>query len=187
MYDFIMNAWIRIFLKFSQEKDISLKQNPLYVKGFSYLAKMVPASKKSPLLKSHYLIPGPGKGNIGEFAMCDAFVSKFHGVCTLVVGGAATFSVPRKYESEIALLEIPELIYGRFFGNFIALLKLAKHRNQMKSLSLIGADVVDGRYNLSASVNRLFLLQIMIILLARLLFSLHIDLKDWRPLLLRSK
>jgi polysaccharide pyruvyl transferase WcaK-like protein len=60
-----------------------------------------------------------------------------------------------------SILEIPKLIYGGFFGNFFALLKLAKYRNQMKSLSLIGADVMDGCYNLRASVNRLFLLQIM--------------------------
>jgi polysaccharide pyruvyl transferase WcaK-like protein len=161
MYDFVMNGCVKIVLKFFQHTDIFLKQNTLYVNGFSRLANIIALSKKSSLIKGHYLIPGPGKGNIGEFAMCDAFASKFNGVCTLVVGDAETFIIPRKYESEIALLEIPKIIYGRFFGNFFALLKLAKHRNQMESLSLIGADVVDGSYNLSASINRLFLLQIM--------------------------
>ena len=161
MYDLVMNGCIKKVLKFSQYADIFLKQNSLYIKGFSRLATMIPASKKSSLIKGHFLIPGPGKGNIGDFAMCDAFVSKMQSVCTLVVGDAVTFVIPRKYESEIALLEIPKIVYGRFFGNFFALLKLAKHRNQMESLSLIGADVVDGRYNLSASINRLFLLQIM--------------------------
>jgi polysaccharide pyruvyl transferase WcaK-like protein len=161
MYDFTMATGLKMILKFCQHLDIFLKCNTLYGQGVSLLAKMVSISKKNSPIKHHFLIPHPGNGNIGDQAMCDAFAAKFNGVCDFIVEDAATFNLPSKYESQITLLEIPNLIYGRFFGNFFALLKLVKYRHHMKSLSLIGADVMDGCYNVRASVNRLFLLQIM--------------------------
>lgn len=153
--------WIKSILRFPQNIDVFVKRSALYGRGVSRLARMVSIFQKNHAIKHHFLIPHPGNGNIGDQAMCDGFAANFHGVCTFVVEDVATFNLPRAYESQITLLEIPKLIYGGFFGNFFALLKLVKLRNQMKSLSLIGADVMDGSYNLRASVNRLFLLQVM--------------------------
>jgi polysaccharide pyruvyl transferase WcaK-like protein len=150
-----------MILKLPQHLDIFLKCGTLYGWVVTNLAKIVPMSKRGSLTKRHYLILAPTSGSVGDQAMCDAFAVQFDGNCIFIVQDAKIFTSPTKYNSQIILLEIPKLVYGGFFGNFHALLKLAKHRSAMKSLSLIGADVMDGSYNLRASVNRLFILRIM--------------------------
>jgi polysaccharide pyruvyl transferase WcaK-like protein len=61
----------------------------------------------------------------------------------------------------VRIVQVPNLIYGHLFGNFLAIMKIIRMSNEIGSISVIGADVMDGCYNPRASINRLLLLRVI--------------------------
>lgn len=116
---------------------------------------------------SHFLLPHPGNGNIGDQAMLDSVLNFLGRECVLIVENKSRFKEVSQLSEEIEIIEIPHLIYGNFFRSLIAIFNFLRVSNRIKTLSMIGADVMDGHYNYRASINRLVLL--------RFVNSLNID------------
>lgn len=126
---------------------------------FFYLLRFVGTNQSYE--KIHYLLPHPGNGNLGDQAMVESFINYFNGNCILIVEDEVRFKLTNRIIPEPRCLEIPNLIFGNALQSFIAMVKFVRISGQMKSFSVIGADVMDGVYNLRESVNRLFLLRII--------------------------
>ena len=108
---------------------------------------------------SHFILPHPGNGNIGDQAMLDSIVNFLGNECVLIVENKSKFSQVNKLSEQIEIVEIPNLIYGNFFRSIIGIFHFLRISNKIKTFSMIGADVMDGRYNCRASINRLILLR----------------------------
>jgi polysaccharide pyruvyl transferase WcaK-like protein len=127
---------------------------------------------------SHFLLPSVGNGNIGDQAMVESFINYVGvGDCILIVEDAADFRKDNNIFPEPRIIEIPHLIHGNFIQQFFALISILRISNKVKSLSVIGADIMDGVYSQKQSINRLFLL--------RVFNSLEIDTRitgfSWAP------
>jgi colanic acid/amylovoran biosynthesis protein len=123
---------------------------------FSFFAR-----KHSPKNTYHFLLPPPGNGNVGDQAMVDSFINHLGIECVLIVEDKHKFKSTNRFLPESKIVEIPNLIFGTFFQNMSAIYTLLKLSREMKSFSVIGADVMDGYYNVRESVNRLFLLRVI--------------------------
>ena len=126
----------------------------------------------------HFLLPAPGNGNVGDQAMHESFIHHVGKDCVLIVEDKASFKKTNKISPEPKLIEIPHLIHGNGIQNLVAIISLVKISRNMKSFSVIGADIMDGVYGVELSINRLFLL--------RVINSLKIDSRitgfSWSPL-----
>ncbi|QEO14167.1 hypothetical protein FLP10_06850 [Agromyces intestinalis] len=120
----------------------------------------------------HLLLASAGAGNIGDQAMLDAFVERVDGPVVVVIRRIGDFAMPPGADDRVSFVPLGELIYGGGFGGggfgggrlgggrlggdvrgaeleaFGALLATAR------SCSVIGADVMDGRYSPRGSVRR---------------------------------
>jgi len=109
----------------------------------------------------HFLVPSVGNGNIGDQAMVESFINNVGSDCVLIVEDKDIFKVDNKISPEPRFFEIPHLIHGNLIQNIIALISIVRVSNKMKSLSVIGADIMDGVYGQKQSINRLFLLRVI--------------------------
>lgn len=101
------------------------------------------------------LVATPGNGNIGDQAMIEAFLENVLGDIVIVARNETDVAVPEWANHRVTIVALPNLIYGglrskhlKHISAFIELLGRAS------SLSLIGADVMDGAYNPRASIRR---------------------------------
>ncbi|MCD5422611.1 polysaccharide pyruvyl transferase family protein [Rhodococcus pyridinivorans] len=113
----------------------------------------VSRGSKATAPSSHVLIAAPGGGNIGDQAMLESFVGNVDGTVQVIVRSESDFvwdTVSGTYEVAV----LPSLLYGngaahiRDFKRYLRLLLDAT------SVSVIGADIMDGAYNPKASVRR---------------------------------
>jgi len=104
--------------------------------------------------KSHVLVCPPGAGNLGDQALVEAFLENVSGPITLVVRDSGDFSIPERERSRVTIATMPHLIYGRLpkATRDIGAFKRLLHR--ALSVSVVGADVMDGAYNFRASAVR---------------------------------
>ena len=109
----------------------------------------------------HFLLPSVGNGNIGDQAMVESFIHYVGSDCVLIVEDKTIFKADNKISPEPRFFEIPHLIHGNLIQNIIALIAIVRISNKMKSLSVIGADIMDGVYSQKQSINRLFLLRVI--------------------------
>ncbi len=103
----------------------------------------------------HILLAPPGAGNIGDRAMTEAFLASVNGPVTLIVRRASDLpDLPSRDSGPVNVMVAPGLLYGlpwqhvRDARRFRALLPRAR------SVSVIGADIMDGAYWESPSVRR---------------------------------
>lgn len=101
------------------------------------------------------LVATPGNGNIGDQAMIEAFLENVQGDIVIVARNEHDVLVPQWARERTVVMPLPNLIYGglrskhlKNIAEFVGLLRRAS------SLSLIGADVMDGAYNPRASIRR---------------------------------
>lgn len=102
----------------------------------------------------HVVITAPGGGNIGDQALFEAFVESTSGPVVAVTSSADSVAVPPALAERVVVLVLPELVYGRGAARRPELERFARTVAGAASLSVIGADIMDGRYSLRASVNR---------------------------------
>lgn len=100
------------------------------------------------------LIAPPGRGNIGDQALVEAFAESVAGPVVVVVRDRRDFLVPDHLRGRVSVLPLPALIYGTAVGRARDLQRLRPVLATASSVSIIGADVMDGAYVLRASVNR---------------------------------
>jgi polysaccharide pyruvyl transferase WcaK-like protein len=103
----------------------------------------------------HVLIAPPGAGNIGDQAMVEAFVANVDGPVTVVVRRDGDVSeMPADLQERVTELVLPGLLYGLPHEHLRAMTLLAPVLARSRSLSVIGADIMDGAYWESPSVRR---------------------------------
>lgn len=102
----------------------------------------------------HVVITAPGGGNIGDQALFEAFVENIEGRIVAVTSSNESVDVPAAAADRVEVLVLPELVYGHGRARGHELERFARMVGRAASLSVIGADIMDGRYKLRASVNR---------------------------------
>ncbi|WP_419817213.1 polysaccharide pyruvyl transferase family protein [Glaciibacter flavus] len=102
----------------------------------------------------HLLVAPPGQGNIGDQALFEAFIENAPGNVLAIVRRTADFDVPEELKQRVTLLAMPALIYGEGNDHARAIAELSSLLHRALSLSIIGADIMDGRYSLRGSVRR---------------------------------
>lgn len=119
---------------------------------------LVLRTRRSPQGTSHVLIAPPGGGNIGDQALVEAFVEALEASTPshvlVVVRQIGDIDVPAHLRDRMRLLPLPALIYGSALGHLRDARKLDRELGSAASVSVVGADIMDGAYVLRASVNR---------------------------------
>lgn len=100
------------------------------------------------------LIAPPGAGNIGDAALVGAFLENVGGPITVITRYKGDFRIPAEHADRVEIVSLGTLLYGglpsfvRDLRRFRAMLPGAA------SVSIVGADIMDGAYNFRASTSR---------------------------------
>lgn len=109
---------------------------------------------------AHLLIAAPGRGNIGDQALFEAFLENAPGPIIAIVRASDDFVVPPGVSSKVQVFPLPSLVYGEGPEHAAAIRSFVGLLAGARSLSIIGADIMDGRYSLRGSVRRAALAEI---------------------------
>jgi len=100
------------------------------------------------------LVAPPGGGNIGDQAMVEAYIEATDGRVVVVASAPGSIAVPAHFGDRVVLAEAPDLLYGSGSRRRGALRDFGALLASARSVSVIGADIMDGFYNPRASVMR---------------------------------
>jgi colanic acid/amylovoran biosynthesis protein len=108
--------------------------------------------------QGHLLIPPLGRGNIGDQAMLDAFLENVPGTVTVVLARLGDLTIRPTAQDRVQVLEIPQLfsVAGRIRARIVLLRCLV----QSSTLSVVGADIMDGGYSRRISMLRISMLNL---------------------------
>lgn len=116
------------------------------------------------------LVTTVGNGNIGDQAMFEAALGKLGkldklgttpgGRIIAVVPSADAFTVPPAYADQVTLVELPALTDGNLLTAGLARRRLTSYFPTARSLTVIGADVMDGGYQGREAALRLLALEL---------------------------
>ncbi|WP_158251909.1 oligosaccharide flippase family protein [Cryobacterium sp. M15] len=104
--------------------------------------------------QAHVLVAPPGEGNIGDQAMIEAFLENVTGRVQVLVRRPTDVQIPSQHAWRAQLVPIPHLIYGKGRVHRQAMAMLAPILGRALSLTVIGADIMDGAYSVRASARR---------------------------------
>ncbi|MEJ1154270.1 polysaccharide pyruvyl transferase family protein [Microbacterium marmarense] len=107
--------------------------------------------------EAHVLVAPPGRGNIGDQALVEAFVETVEGHVIVAVRSTRDIAVAPRFAGRMQLIELPALVYGSAMGRARDLRRLAAAASDATTFSIVGADIMDGAYVPRASVNRALL------------------------------
>ena len=102
----------------------------------------------------HVLVAPPGAGNIGDQAMVEAFLAAADRPVTVITRGAKDFQLPSDLADRATILPLPDLFYGQGARHLADVRRLGSTVNGAATVSIIGADIMDGVYVLRSSVRR---------------------------------
>lgn len=102
----------------------------------------------------HVLVATAGNGNIGDDAMVESFLRNTDGPVTIVCRDASAF--PRiDTDGRATFLELPWLVqHGYFPPSLIDAIRFVRVLRDARSVSVVGADIMDGGYVWQNSVVR---------------------------------
>lgn len=120
----------------------------------SRFRKTLTASAGAPGDTHHVLIAPPGAGNIGDQAMVEAFVAAADRRVTVVTRHADDFVLPADLADRARLVALPDLFYGQGSAHHSDVLALGGLITGAATVSIIGADIMDGVYVLRPSLRR---------------------------------
>lgn len=100
---------------------------------------------------THLIVTAPGRGNIGDAAMLEAFADGVAGDVTAIVRTGSDFG---SYPGCTRSVSFESLLYGRVPGVFGDAVRLRRFFRNAASLSIVGADIMDGAYQNEASCRR---------------------------------
>lgn len=117
---------------------------------------MVPATVSNASARScSVLVCPPGNGNVGDQAMVEAYLEHTAGQVRLIVRDRDDIQVPSEATERIEVVVLPALIYGQdrvaHLSDTRRYLELLEDASEV---AVVGADIMDGAYNLTASVRR---------------------------------
>jgi len=94
----------------------------------------------------HLLVAPPGGGNIGDQAMVEAFLENTDGEVVVVEHDPGTVDVPAEHRARARVRTLPALVYGGGPPHLRDVLRLRGLLRGARSLSVVGADLMDGGY-----------------------------------------
>lgn len=103
----------------------------------------------------HVLVAPPGAGNIGDQAMVEAYLT--HAVdrpVAIVTRGEDDFTIPTAFADRVTVVPLPDLLYGAGAAHRADTERMAAILDTAATVSIVGADIMDGVYVLRASVRR---------------------------------
>jgi polysaccharide pyruvyl transferase WcaK-like protein len=103
---------------------------------------------------THVLIAPPGAGNIGDQAMVEAFIAAADRPVAVVTRGAGDFVLPADLADRASLHPLPHLFYGQGAQHRADLSRLGELLGGAATVSIVGADIMDGVYVLRSSLRR---------------------------------
>ncbi|MET4098108.1 colanic acid/amylovoran biosynthesis protein [Agrococcus sp. UYP10] len=104
--------------------------------------------------EAHILVCPPGAGNLGDQALVEAFLENIAGPVVLITRSATDFVIEARFADRVRVVAVPSLLYGRLPDNVGAARRFAELLRGARSVSIVGADTMDGAYNHRAAVNR---------------------------------
>ncbi|WP_344202401.1 polysaccharide pyruvyl transferase family protein [Aeromicrobium alkaliterrae] len=107
---------------------------------------------RSPASTTTVVVTPHVSGNNGDVALIEAFVE--NAPRPLLVVTREVTELPPSSDPDVEVIAVPHLIYGNTLARWRALRVFVRRLRGARSVSLIGADVMDGHYNLSAAVRR---------------------------------
>lgn len=114
--------------------------------------RAAPAPTAEP--RVHVLVAPPGGGNIGDQALVEAFLENTSGPVRVIVRRAADLVVPTAQTHRVEVVELPALLYRVDAAHRRDIVRLRALLADAVSFSVVGADIMDGRYSPRGSVNR---------------------------------
>lgn len=98
----------------------------------------------------HILLASTGVRNIGDQAMLEAFIANVPGEIDVLVTSSSSYLVPEEARNRVRLLTFNALVYGRGRAHRADLARFCQLLARARSFSIVGADVIDGGYQLRA-------------------------------------
>ena len=108
---------------------------------------------------AHVLVAPPGAGNIGDQAMVEAFIENTDGRVVVVQRHEGDVVVPAGH-GDVELLSLPDLVYGPAAARRADLRRYRDVLDDAASVSVVGADMMDGKYSALGSVRRALLAEL---------------------------
>ncbi|MCZ4278358.1 polysaccharide pyruvyl transferase family protein [Rhodococcoides yunnanense] len=122
-----------------------------------WYVRVAPRNRRTAVDRNLLLCP-PGGGNIGDQAMVESFIANSTRGVSLIVRSRNDFAIdPRWIDSECEVVEMPDLLYGSGFRQLRAAWRFIRELHGYSTFSVIGADIMDGAYNVRASARRAYL------------------------------
>ncbi|PTL72663.1 hypothetical protein C1I63_07250 [Rathayibacter caricis DSM 15933] len=109
---------------------------------------------------AHLLLAAPGSGNIGDQAMLEAFLENTSGPVVIIERFAGDVVVPADQADRVEVVVLSHLVYGVGEDHAADLRRFAELVRRASTFSVIGADMMDGKYSLRGSVRRSLLAQL---------------------------
>lgn len=106
----------------------------------------------------HVLVAPTGGGNIGDQALVEAFLKSVSGPITILVSSDCSIDVPDEDVSRVCTLSLKNFVYFPPILRIFPAFRLALVLRQARSVSVLGADLMDGLYNVAASLSRISVL-----------------------------
>lgn len=101
------------------------------------------------------LVVAPGAGSVGDQAMFEAFAYNTDGSLTVICRNENDLlRVPDLAGRSVTVLALDKLLYGTLLPHLIQFWQLARIMRQSRSISVVGADIMDGVYSPIASERR---------------------------------
>lgn len=100
------------------------------------------------------LIGPPGAGNIGDQALIEAYFEQVEGPVVVIAREVRDVVVPETAKDRVEVVRLPDLLYGIGAAHRRDVRAFAAIAHRSRGVSIIGADIMDGRYSVLASVNR---------------------------------
>lgn len=112
-----------------------------------------------PQPESHLVLAAPGNGNIGDQAMLEAFLENTTGPVVVIERYVGDVVIPEEQADRVEVVQLPHLVYGVGDEHVADLRRYAALIRRARSVSVVGADMMDGKYSLRGSVRRSLLAQ----------------------------
>lgn len=102
----------------------------------------------------HVLVAPPGGGNIGDQAMVEAFLENTTDPVRMLVRGMSDIAVPPEHVGRVEVRVLPALIHGSGRAHRVAVAGFRDALDSARFVTVVGADAMDGAYDVRASVRR---------------------------------
>lgn len=104
--------------------------------------------------KQHVLLCAPGNGNIGDQAMFEAFLDRQDGEILAIVVNFSAISIPDRHKHRVAILALPGITNAGPLTRWRSMQRLNRIFSAAESFTVVGADIMDGTYNVRSSIGR---------------------------------